>query len=102
MKASGQLRSTDVPMFLEHCWTATMIEEIQQDLKKRDLDRSERDRLRRLLRAEKNGYRNEAAELGMTSVARSRVKTVTKPPVEKPKHERFFGPGLHAIRGGRS
>jgi phage terminase small subunit len=96
MKASGQLRATDVPVFVRLCKTASDIEDYEKRAKMGN------DQAMRLLIQLNSLFLRLAAELGMTSVARSRVKTVTKPPVEKPKHERFFGGGLHAIRGGRS
>ena len=95
MVQSGQLRSTDMPIFLRLCKTASDIETYEKR------SRQGNDQAMRLKIQLESLFLRLAAECGMTSVARSRVKTVNKPPVEKPKHERFFGK-LHAIRGGRT
>lgn len=101
MKESGQLRSTDMPLFTQHCRTAMDVEHWEIEQRKRDLDRATRMAIQRTLNTLRSVYLRQAAELGMTSVARSRVKTVTKPPVEKPKHDRFFGGIRGVIPGGR-
>jgi hypothetical protein len=101
MVDAGQLRATDMPLFLQRCRTETDIERWEKEKGRRALDRSERLSIERLLNQLKSRALREAAELGMSSVSRSRVKTVTKPPVEKPKHERFFGGIRGVIPGGR-
>jgi phage terminase small subunit len=101
MKDSGQLRATDMPLFRAHCKAAMDIEFWEQEKAKRDLDRAARITIQRTLNQLGSLYLRQAAELGMTSVARSRVKTVTKAPVAKPKHDRFFK-GLRGISGGRA
>jgi hypothetical protein len=90
-----------MPLFLQRCRTETDIERWEKEKGRRALDRSERLSIERLLNQLKSRALREAAELGMSSVSRSRVKTVTKPPVEKPKHERFFGGIRGVIPGGR-
>ncbi len=104
MTDSGQLRSTDMPLFLQRCRTEADIERWEKEKGRRGLDRSERLSIERLLNQIKSRALRESAELGMSSVSRSKVRTVTKPPVEKPKHERFFGAGgiRGVVRGGRS
>ena len=101
MKDSGQLRATDVPLFITHCKTAMDLEYWEKEKSKRDLDRAARITIQRTVNQLGSLYLRQAAELGMTSVARSRVKTVTKAPVEKPKHDRFFK-GLRGISGGKA
>jgi hypothetical protein len=91
MVASGQLRSTDMPLFLQRCRTETDIERWEKEKSRRNLDRSERLSIERVLNQLKSRALRESAELGMSSVSRSKVRTVTKAPVEKPKHDRFFG-----------
>jgi hypothetical protein len=100
MVDSGQLRSTDVPLFHQHCRTHMDIEKWEKEKTLRGLDRGDRLSIERVLNQLKSRALREAAELGMTSVARSRVKVVAKAPVEKPKHDRFFGE-LRGIKGGR-
>lgn len=105
LQESGQLRSTDVPLFLRHCQTASRIEGWERELSRRGLDRAERMKVERILGELDNRFLRECAELGMTPVSRSKVRTVAKPPVEKPTNERFFGKlgkGLHGIDGGRT
>lgn len=101
MKESGQLRATDVPLFVAHCKTAMDLEYWEREKGKRDLDRAARITIQRTVNQLGSLYLRQAAELGMTSVARSRVKTVTKAPVEKPKHDRFFK-GLRGLTGGKA
>jgi phage terminase small subunit len=101
MTESGQLRATDMPAFLAHCKTEADIEGWEKELKLKGLDRADRLTIQRTLNQLRSLSLRQAAELGMTSVARSRVKAVTKPPVEKPKHERFFGGIRGVIPGGR-
>jgi phage terminase small subunit len=101
MTKTGQLRSTDMPLFIRHCRTAMDIEAWEKELRKAGLERSEKLQVQRLLNALGTRFIREAAELGMTSISRSRVKTVVKPPVEKPKHDRFFGGIKGVIQGGR-
>ena len=100
MTETGHLRSTDLPLFRQHCRTAMDVEFWDKERTKRDLDRSTRLEIQRTINVLKSLFVREAAELGMTSVSRSRVKTVSKPPVEKPKHDRFFG-GMRVVGGGR-
>lgn len=100
MTKTTALRSTDMPLFTRHCRTAMDIEAWERELRKRGLERAERLAVQRVLNQLGSRFLREAAELGMSSVSRSRVKTTVKPPVEKPKHERFFG-GIRVIRGGR-
>lgn len=104
MTDSGQLRSTDMPLFLQRCRTESDVERWEREKARRGLDRSERLQIERLLNSLKGRALRESAELGMSSVSRSKVRTVTKPPVEKPKHERFFGAGgiRGVVRGGKS
>jgi len=101
MKASGQLRATDVPLFIAHCKTASDLEFWEKEKAKRDLDRAARITIQRTLNQLGGLYLRQAAELGMTSVARSRVKTAVTPPVQQPKHDRFFK-GLRGISGGKA
>ena len=101
MKDSGQLRATDVPLFIAHCKTAMDLEYWEKEKSKRDLDRAARITIQRTINQLGSLYLRQAAELGMTSVARSRVKTVMKAPIEKPKHDRFFR-GLRGISGGKA
>lgn len=103
MVKTGQLRSTDMPLFHRHCHTASDIELWRKERAKRNLDRQTMIAIQRTIDRLESLFVRQAAELGMSSVSRSRVKTVVKPPVEKPKHERFFGTGkgLSVIRGGR-
>lgn len=102
MVDAGQLRSTDMPLFLQRCRTETDIERWEKEKGRRSLDRSERLAIERVLNQLKSRALRESAELGMSSVSRSKVRTVTRPPVERPKHERFFGGIRGVIRGGRS
>lgn len=102
MVDSGQLRATDMPLFLQRCQTETDIERWEKEKGRRSLDRSERLSIERVLNQLKSRALREAAELGMSSVSRSRVKTVIKAPVAPPKHDRFFGGGIRGvIPGGR-
>lgn len=102
MTESGQLRSTDMPIFHQHCRTEMDIEWWEREKSKRDLERSMRLAIERLLGQIKARSIREAAELGMTSVTRGRVTTTTRPPSPaRPDHERFFG-GLRGIPGGRA
>jgi len=101
MVDTGQLRATDMPLFLQRCRTETDIERWEKEKNRRNLDRSEKLAIERVLNQLKSRALRESAELGMTSVSRSKVRTVTKAPVEKPKHQRFFGK-LNVIDGGRS
>lgn len=101
MVATGQLRSTDMPAFLEMCETASDLEKWKREIRKRDLDRQTKLQIQRTINQLRGQSLRQKAELGMTSVSRSRVKAVTKPPVEKPKHDRFFGGIRGVIPGGR-
>lgn len=100
MVDSGQLRSTDMPLFLQRCRTESDVERWEVEKRKRGLDRSEKLAIERLLNQLKSRALRESAELGMSSVSRSKVKAVTKPPVEKPSHERFFGKPRLVSGGG--
>lgn len=102
MVDAGQLRSTDMPLFAQRCRTESDIERWEKEKRARNLDRSERLAIERVLNQLKSRALRESAELGMSSVSRSRVKSVTKPPVEKPKHDRFFGGIRGVVRGGRA
>lgn len=88
LKDAGQLRASDVPLFTQLCRTATDIAAFE---KRKD------DPAKRMLTQLRSLFLRMCAEMGLSSVSRSKVKTVSKPPVEKPKHERFFG----VIHGGK-
>lgn len=103
MITSGQLRATDMPLFHQHCRNAQEIE----SLERRTRAAAQSDlklllRLRGQITALRSLFLRESQELGMGPVSRSRVRTVSKAPVEKPKHRRFFGKkALAVIDGGR-
>lgn len=101
MVNTGQLRTTDVPLFARHCRTVSDIEFWRKERSKKNLDRPTVLAIQRTIDRLESLAVRQASELGMSSVSRSRVKTVTKPPVEKPKKERFFGKGARVINGGR-
>lgn len=102
MVDTGQLRATDMPLFLQRCRTETDIERWEKEKNRRGLDRSEKLAIERVLNQLKSRALRESAELGMSSVSRSKVRTVTKAPVEKPKHDRFFGKNLRVIHSNRN
>jgi phage terminase small subunit len=101
MTERGQLRETDMPMFHQHCRTQMDIERWENEKKLKGLDRRDRLAIERILNQLRLRSVREAVELGMTSVARSRVKAVTRPPVDKETKDRFKG-GLRGIKGGRA
>jgi hypothetical protein len=98
MVDTGQLRATDMPLFLQRCRTESDIERWEKEKARKGLDRSERLSIERVLNQFKSRALRESAELGMSSVSRSKVRTVTKAPVAKPKHDRFFGKNVVSIR----
>lgn len=95
---AGKLRADHMPLFLQRCRTESDIERWEKEKRGRRLDRSDRLSIERVLNQLKSRALREAAELGMSPVSNSKVRTVTKPPVEKPKHERFFG-GIRLVKG---
>ena len=101
LQASGHLRATHVPLFARHCKTASRIEGWEKELSRRGLDRAERMKIERILGELENRFLRECAELAVTPASQSKAKSVTKPPVEKPKHDRFFGGIRGVIAGGR-
>lgn len=92
LKEAGALRAADVPLFVTWCRTASDIAEYEG---RKD------DAAKRIVIQLRNQFVRMSAELGMSPVSRSKVRTVAKAPVEKPKHDRFFG-GLRGISGGRT
>jgi hypothetical protein len=102
LRDSGQLRATHMTTYLAYCRNLTDIENWRKEITLRGLDRAERLKLARLISVLEARSKSFAETLCITPATQSRAKTVTKPPVEKPKHERFFGAGLNVIRGGRS
>lgn len=101
MVDAGQLRATDMPLFLQRCETESEIETWEKEKNRRGLDRREKLAIARLINQLKSRVLRESMELGMSSVSRSKVRTVTKAPVEKPKHARFFGKVL-AMPGSKA
>jgi phage terminase small subunit len=93
LKDVGQLRASDVPLFTQLCRTATDIATFE---KRKD------DPAKRMLIQLRSLYLRMSVEMGLSSVSRSKVKTVSKAAVGKPKHERFFGGIRGVIRGGKT
>lgn len=103
MTKRGQLRETDVPLFLRACRTAMDIEYWRKEFAKANIQRPELLQIQRTIDRLEGLYVRHATELGMGPVSRSRVKTVTKAPVKKEAKDRFFGKGSkpRVIAGGR-
>lgn len=97
--AAGKLRGDHMPLFLQHCRTDSDIESWEKQKRVATLDLSQRLSIERVLNQLKSRFLREAAELGMSPVSNSKVRTVALPPVKKPSHERFFGKGGVAVVG---
>ena len=104
MVKTGQLRATDVPLFTRHCRTVTDIEKWRKEIDKANLEQTPKLRIQSTIDRLESLAVRQASELGMGPVSRSRVKTVTKPPVTEPKQDKFFGKGVkpRVVDGGRA
>jgi hypothetical protein len=79
MTESGILKSTDLELFHQHCLTAQTIEIWEREKRRRGIDLDRKLTVERLLNVLKARSIREAAELGMTPVARNRVVAKPKP-----------------------
>lgn len=104
MVKTGQLRTTDVPLFTRHCRTVTDIERWRKDIEKPGIERTMLLRMQSTIDRLESLAVRQASELGMGPVSRSRVKTVTKAKVAQPKEDRFFAKGVkpRVVDGGRA